>query len=182
MRAHSPKTPGIIALAVTAGAVLLFAGLSARFVQAPRAEAPVATANAPSPATTDPPSPAGQGWSAETRPDRAASPAGPSAAPGTAGMIIGIDPETGKLGMPSREARERLLQSPALDRSETGLTVVTRPDGSKHIDLQGRFQEYTVLRLAPDGRRLESCVQGPDLEAALQAEPAASPSPRHEER
>ena len=100
-------------------------------------------------------------------------------APGSAGMIVGIDPETGKPGMPSAEARARLSQNPALDRSMTGLTVVTHPDGSKHLDLKGRFQEYMVLRLTPDGRKVETCVQGPEVEAALRgdAEPVADPAP-----
>ena len=103
-------------------------------------------------------------------------------------MVVGIDPETGKLGLPSRAFRDRLSASPALDRSMTGLTVVTRPDGSKHLDLKGRFQEYTVLRLTPGGRRVETCVQGPDVGAALEGgaalrgaqesgAPGASPAP-----
>ena len=97
--------------------------------------------------------------------------------PGSAGMIVGIDPETGNLGMPSPEARARMSMSPALDRSMTGLTVVTRPDGSKHLDLRGRFQEYMVLHLTPDGRKVETCVQGPAVEAALRGVAAVSLAP-----
>jgi hypothetical protein len=59
----------------------------------------------------------------------------------------------------------------------TGLTVVTRPDGSKHLDLKGRFQEYTVIRLAPDGRQEETCVQGPDVDAALRGGAKTPPQP-----
>lgn len=102
---------------------------------------------------------------------------------GMAGMLVGIDPETGRLGMPSREFRDELrnaqeggLRNPALSRSMEGLTVIHRPDGSKMIDLKGRFQEYTVVRIAPDGRKEQTCVQGPDVEAALQGTTGASPA------
>jgi hypothetical protein len=110
------------------------------------------------------------------------APAGISGAPGMAGMVVGIDPETGKLGPPSRDFRARLSASPALDRSMTGLTVVIRPDGSKHLDLQGRFQDYIVVRVAPDGHKEEACVQGPEVGAALQGKPETRPSPEYEVR
>jgi hypothetical protein len=97
-------------------------------------------------------------------------------------MLVGIDPETGKLGPPSRGFRARLSASPALDRSMTGLTVVTRPDGSKHLDLQGRFQEYAVIRLLPDGRKEQACVQGPEVESALEGKTEPRPSTEYEVR
>jgi hypothetical protein len=95
---------------------------------------------------------------------------------GTAGMVVGIDPETGKLGMPSREFRDALRESqgdPAVSRSMEGLEVIHRPDGSKMIDLKDRFQDYAVVRITPDGRKEQDCVQGPDIERALQ-NPAAT--------
>ncbi|HET9950606.1 MAG TPA: hypothetical protein VFS09_02300 [Candidatus Eisenbacteria bacterium] len=123
----------------------------------------------------------------------AATPATPR---GSAGMIVGIDPETGKLGLPSKAERAALDRaanlSPALDRSDAGLTVIHRPDGSMMVDLQGRFQDYAVMRITPDGRKVETCVQESELDAALRgddapgatatAEPAARTEPRHEER
>lgn len=105
----------------------------------------------------------------------------PSAAEpvGAAGMVVGIDPETGKVGMPSREFRDALREShgnPAMSRSMEGLQVIHRPDGSRMIDLRGRFQEYTVIRVTPDGRKEQVCVQGPDVEAALRETANASPA------
>lgn len=105
----------------------------------------------------------------------------PSAAEfvGSTGMVVGIDPETGKVGMPSREFRDALRESrgdPALSRSMEGLQVIHRPDGSRMIDLRDRFQEYTVLRITPDGHKEQVCVQGPDVEAALQGRASASPA------
>jgi hypothetical protein len=102
-----------------------------------------------------------------------------------AGMIVGKDPETGRIGKPTPAQRAEIeraaaLASPALDRSGEGLTVVHRPDGSKIVDLQGRFQEYTVVRIGPDGKKSQVCVQGPDVEAALTGSPESeteSPAP-----
>ncbi|MGE5175167.1 MAG: post-PEP-CTERM-1 domain-containing protein [Hyphomicrobiales bacterium] len=109
-------------------------------------------------------------------------PAGETAlgvSPGTAGMLVGIVPETGKPGRPSQSFRQRLANenAMALDRSMNGLTVVTRPDGVKEIDLKGRFQNFMVVHLTPEGRKVESCVEGPEVEAALRQAPAPAPAP-----
>ncbi len=100
---------------------------------------------------------------------------------GVAGMVVGIDPETGKLGMPSREFRDAMRDNPrgpALSRSMEGLQVIHRPDGSKMVDLRDRFQDYAIVRIAPDGRKEQTCVQGPEVEAALVGKPAAvAPEP-----
>ena len=99
--------------------------------------------------------------------------------------MVGIDPETGRIGKPSAEARARMAEraaDPALDRSMEGIEIVHRPDGSMMADLKGRFQDYTTIRITPDGRRIESCVQGPQVEAALQATDAPAPEPQHEVR
>lgn len=106
----------------------------------------------------------------------------PSSDPvGVAGMVVGIDPETGKLGMPSRAFRDAMSndsRGPALSRSMEGLTVVHRPDGSKMVDLKGRFQDYAIIRITPDGKKEETCVQGPDVAAALAGKPTAgTPQP-----
>lgn len=81
-------------------------------------------------------------------------------APASAGMMIARDPETGTWGMPSRiddlvlsEAEENMLS-----RSSVGLVPVTLPDGSVMLDLQGRFQEFSIARIGPDGRVHHECV------------------------
>ena len=89
---------------------------------------------------------------------------------GSAGMVVGIDPETGTIGMPSREFRDAMQndpRGPAMSRSMEGLRVIHKPDGSKMVDLQGRFQEYSVVRITSDGRKEQSCVQGSGVAAAL---------------
>jgi hypothetical protein len=101
-------------------------------------------------------------------------------------MVVGINPETGRPGMPSPEQREAIRNderdaapSASLDRSGEGLQVVHRPDGSRSIDLQGRFHEYAVIRVRPDGTKERVCVQEPDLEAALRerGEPSEASEP-----
>lgn len=128
--------------------------------------------------------------SAETPPDRAQAvppvegPAAVAASsvaihpttatlPGSAGMITGLDPETGRPGRPTASQRAA-MRMPDLDRSSEGLRETRRPDGTRVIELEGRFQEYAIVRILPDGRREQSCVQGPMLEEALGG--AAPPS------
>ena len=102
----------------------------------------------------------------------------PTAPYGASGVLISIDPETGRKTMPSPEAR-RASGIPDLDRSVQGLVVERKANGSKMVDLQGRFQEYMVLELTPDGRKVERCVRPEELgtvpaPAGDAAPPAAS--------
>lgn len=82
--------------------------------------------------------------------------------PAVGGMLIGIDPETGKLGMPTREQWNQLsdLEQQRLDHSSAGLIEVHHPDGSVSVDLQGRFQEFATVRIGPDGKLIFQCVDG----------------------
>lgn len=168
--------PGRIALAVAlaiAGGFLV-SGLTARpHERTKQRPEPTLAAVAPAPGVE-------QAELAE-RPEPRALPADPEPY-AAAGMIVGIDPETGKIGKPTPEQRAEIersapLASPAFDRSGEGLTVVHRPDGSTMADLQGRFQEYTVVRIGPDGTKSQVCVQHPELEAALAGSPAAETEP-----
>jgi hypothetical protein len=87
-------------------------------------------------------------------------------------MVVGIDPETGKLGMPTPEQLKELsdLQQYEVDHSDVGLVEVHHPDGSVSVDLQGRFQEYATVRIGPDGKKTFQCVDGPEnAERALQS-------------
>ena len=92
--------------------------------------------------------------------------------PAVGGMLIGIDPETGKLGMPTREQWNELsdLEQQRLDHSSAGLVEVHHPDGSVSVDLQGRFQEFATVRIGPDGKLVFQCVDGAEnAERALKA-------------
>lgn len=94
---------------------------------------------------------AGAAWS-----DRDREPiAGP--APGTAGMRVAIDPETGELGLPDAAALEADLAG-MLSRSDAGLEVVVHPDGRKSVDLQGRFMDMTVVHRDAGGNLHATCT------------------------
>lgn len=90
-------------------------------------------------------------------------------APARGGMIVGVDPETGRIGPASAAQRAALGPSvdEAVSRSDEGLVEVQHPDGSVHIDLQGRFQNYAVAHIGPDGRLTFQCVD--DRDAVMRA-------------
>ncbi len=113
------------------------------------------------------------------------------------GWSSGIDPETGKIGPPTAEQRAELDQIAAsqnalLSRSAVGLTEEHRADGTVHVNLQGRFQEYATVRIGPDGKKTFGCVEDTSgisksaTEAVTSAQPAAaapvSAAPAAEER
>ena len=82
-------------------------------------------------------------------------------------MLVGIDPQTGEIGMPTPEQTAELLEG-ADPRawSFEGLEVVQHPDGRKSVDLQGRFMSYSVVRIGTGGEVQMDCVEG---ERAAQA-------------
>lgn len=68
----------------------------------------------------------------------------------SAGMLYYRDPETGELGMPPAGTM-RAMQVDAMNFSHEGLEVQILPDGSKMVDLQGRFQMSSTVHQGPDG-------------------------------
>lgn len=79
------------------------------------------------------------------------------------GLRVVVDPETGQR-LPESPSFPNAMQkhSRGFSRSTAGLLVVSRPDGSKHLDLQGRFRCGLAVRLGPDGPQM-FCV-GPETE------------------
>ena len=117
------------------------------------------------------------GAAAPTRTARASA----ARPPGTAGMVVGIDPETGELGMPTPEQLQKISDSRQnlVDHSPAGLVEVHHADGSVSIDLQGRFQEYETVRVGPDGKLTYRCVDGEEnAERAVAAPAPAAPEER----
>jgi hypothetical protein len=102
----------------------------------------------------------------------------PAPAPSPAGAVIGIDPETGRLGMPTAAQMLELsaAERTGLLRTSDGLTEVVLPDGSVMVDLQGRFMTYSVVRLDGRGGYRFTCAEdAPALWRALTA-PVAAPA------
>jgi hypothetical protein len=104
--------------------------------------------------------------------------ADPAAAPG---MRAYVDPATGQLldAPPVGVAPE---PTPApLDRSGAGLAESPAPGGGVMLDLQGRFQDFSYVRLGPDGRWVFGCTEdASSLRRALATQ--AKPAPALEDR
>jgi len=87
----------------------------------------------------------------------AAQPTGGNAAfqafPGSAGMRIFLDPETGRLIGPDQLPPQALsaLEMAMLRRDTRGLTQRTLANGAVVVDLQGRFQSFAIATLQPRG-------------------------------
>jgi hypothetical protein len=90
-------------------------------------------------------------------------------------MIVGLDPETGELGMPTAEQLQELraMDDPK-NWSDEGLEVVLRPDGSRSIETGDRFPDYTVARIGADGKLHYDCVQGSTEAKKLMDKPLGS--------
>jgi len=117
---------------------------------------------------------------ARARQHAAAAPTAATATPGTAGaqgLVVAVDPETGRLGLPS--ADQMLLLSPSertgLMRTTTGLVAVRLPNGAMMINLQGRFMDYSVVGIDSCGRPRLGCVD--DAGALSRWLDAGAPAP-----
>jgi hypothetical protein len=103
-----------------------------------------------------------------------------------AGMRIFRDPETGELGPPSAAQAAELSAKRAgtedLEFSGAGLQEVHHPDGSVSMDLQGRFQEYAVIRRDANGHLVQGCVPGAKAARKFMQAAASPPAPVLEEK
>jgi hypothetical protein len=186
--------PWLIA-ALIAGGLVAWASYSARrpSVTAPASEtaksiaaqpaAPVAVA--PDPAVTSDPVLTARTTKRATpshaTPPRVAS-AQPSAPRGTAGMVVGIDPETGQLGAPTAEQLRDLsrLAEKSVSKTPEGLTEIHLADGTVIATLDGRFEEHIIMSIGPDGKPKYGCVHGDDH--AHKAMKSTTPVPVLEEK
>ncbi len=123
----------------------------------------------------------------------AARPASPLVLPlGAAGMIVAIEPETGALVRPTPEQVLQLLPgqtsrlTPAertgLMRTSEGLTETQLKDGSVMVDLQGRFQEFEIVRLDAQGRPHYSSTNDAATARRLLDPATPAPTPNAEEK
>jgi hypothetical protein len=169
---------GVAAASLLIGGILLALPSTTNEPAVPRATTRAMIVGAPATTISD---------SAPAAPRTAAAPGQVASAPATrapamAGMVVGIDPETGEMGMPTPDQMQKLSESPQyqVDHSSAGLLEIHHPDGSVSIDLQGRFQEYATVRIGPDGKLIYQCVDGPEnakrvLESSAPAGTGAAP-------
>src|SRR5262245_32561750 len=81
--------------------------------------------------------------------------------PAAGGLRAVIDPATGEKVADAAPPFTLLAKdAEALSQSTAGLTVIQRPDGSKHLYLGGRFMCGTAVRVGPDGVH-QYCVSSP---------------------
>jgi hypothetical protein len=91
-------------------------------------------------------------------------------ASGTAGMMAYVDPETGELTTGIAPASAVQLDPDtqnALRRDTEGLEVVRHADGSESIDLQGRFQSVSVVRIDENGKAIVCTDNAASVERVL---------------
>jgi hypothetical protein len=94
-------------------------------------------------------------------------------------MILTVDPETGRLGLPETGQQAlTITEMQELARAEAeGLVTVRNADGSETLNHAGRFADHSIAKVGPDGRVIYGCVQGEaELEHALHATPSAKPA------
>ena len=101
-----------------------------------------------------------------------------ASAPGTAGMRVYLDPETGEIaGHIDAQAAIELdaeLQE-ALRHDDEGLTTVRHEDGAESLDLNGRYQEASVVRLDASGKFVVCTDNIANLKRALKDTTPAAP-------
>lgn len=92
-------------------------------------------------------------------------------------MILVVDPETGRLGLPEPGLQRALTitELQALARAEAeGLETIRNADGSETLNHEGRFADHSIVRVGRDGKVTYGCVHGEgELEHALHATPPA---------
>ncbi len=79
----------------------------------------------------------------------------------TSGVLYYRDPETGELTTPPADMA-RLLQRDSANFSDQGLEMIIKPDGTKMVDLQGRFQMSSVIKTDADGHITHHCTTHPE--------------------
>ena len=152
-RTATHVSPLLIAGAAVAALVVVALGLSAMRPAA----APAKAAAVPPPAATMPVAIAQPAPPAPIAARAAEAPVATAARMpepvGSAGMRVAIDPETGMLTAPTT--------GEAFSQSDERLTETTLPDGSVMVDLDGRYQEYSVMTRDAAGKLQVRCVHDP---------------------
>lgn len=96
-----------------------------------------------------------------------------------AGMRVYVDPESGALvDRPvTQEQKDAATADAALFRQDdSGLTLVTHPDGSKSVDLEGRYELATQIHKSANGAVSYSCNDAAHLEQGTHAHAQLAPA------
>ncbi len=96
------------------------------------------------------------------------------------GLRVFIDPATGETRAPTKEELAAISSAAreSRNKSSEGLIIEYRPDGSKHVNLRGRFMHSMRVTLDADGSTSYRCTDhGDDAHASTPAS-AAAPADR----
>ncbi|HYM80970.1 MAG TPA: hypothetical protein VEY91_06110 [Candidatus Limnocylindria bacterium] len=137
----------------------------AQAVETPATPAPVASAPAAKPKSRP----------SEARRAPVQSNAAPVIAATEAGMRAYINSETGELGAPSELQRRIPATVPLHDHSLEQFEVQRLPDGSLMVDTKGLLEEYAIMKIGPDGKRILTCVSHPHATLPSAVAPASAP-------
>ena len=89
---------------------------------------------------------------------------------GVGGMVVSIDPATGKPhSTPQLDPEVQQALREMVNQSDEGLSPVSMRDGTVILNLQGRFQSAMVATVGPDGKVQSSCVTSMPKEEATPA-------------
>ena len=91
----------------------------------------------------------------------------------SSGVLYYRDPETGEMTVPPSETM-RVMQIDAVNFSDEGLEVEILADGSKMVDLQGRFQMSSTVHRGPNGL-VHQCTSQPHTHLATSHSGQESP-------
>lgn len=100
--------------------------------------------------------------------------------PADAGLRVFIDPETGEVsdGVDPNAVVELDGETEnALRHDDDGLTTIRHADGSESLDLQGRFQEASVVQVDENGKRTFCQNSAEAIERALNDKTPTSTTP-----
>ncbi|MFP4503036.1 MAG: post-PEP-CTERM-1 domain-containing protein [Candidatus Hydrogenedentota bacterium] len=85
-------------------------------------------------------------------------------------LVVGRDPDTGRLRAPTQADREKLPLPKSWSRAPATQQVVRRPDGAVGMRAPAHMRSYSVVRLRPDGQRVTACVPGREAAVAFVTE------------
>jgi hypothetical protein len=89
-------------------------------------------------------------------------PPGARSAPAAGGLVVFIDPVTGKIRQPSAAEIGSLVSPPAAvtPLAVKPLVTITGPGGAVGVVLDSSFDSYMVVTKKPDGKLAMDCVVG----------------------
>lgn len=89
------------------------------------------------------------------------------------GLILEGDPPTA-----GSRGTFQAAPDPSIARSTEGLVIQVLPDGSRRVNLQGRFRAYSAVAIAADGALRMACADDQAAALAIAAAAAHAPSTR----